>query len=186
VRWPLLLGAAAVLAAAIGLVVLVRGDDGPRPGAAPTASGARSTAGRAGLAPRPVHDPLVIDASPLPTAEEDAEARARVLAEYQRPPNLSPEVVKSNQRVKPMRQARDAYADGDYPLALERAQDVLALDPDDRQARMYAAMAACAMGDAGLAQAHADKMEPTQKVRAADKCKGHGITLRDVPDLPED
>jgi hypothetical protein len=184
VKVLLLMGGGVAVIAAIVVLVLIVADRPPASGQA-RAGAAEPTTASPGVH-RMAGGGTTPDAATLPTPEEEAEARARVLAEYRRPPNLSPDVVKSNQTVKPMREARDAYADGDFPLALDRAQDVLALDPRDRQARMYAAMAACGLGEVGIAQAHADKMEPAQKVRAAAKCKKHGVTLANVPVLPAD
>jgi hypothetical protein len=172
--------AVVVVAAGAGLIALV-GKGGPPAPSAPAPTAAASARARPEASPTTAD---AIDAGILPTAAETAEARARVLAEYKRPPNAAPGIVKSNQSKKPMRQVRDLYRAGDYPEAIARAKDVLALEPEQRQARMYLVMAACQMGDLPVAQAYLDQMPDGQKVRAAEKCAKMGVTLARVPAVP--
>jgi hypothetical protein len=125
------------------------------------------------------------DASPLPTPEEEAVVREKVLAEHPRSPNRDPDIIDNNFKSKPMRKARNAFHKGDYPAALEAAEAALAVEPDASSARVTAVLSACGMGERVIAQAHADKLDDMRKSRVARRCAKFGITLRGVVDVPD-
>jgi hypothetical protein len=123
--------------------------------------------------------------SALPAPDEVAEARARVIEEFERAPSLAPEILDQNYKAKPMRDARKSFARGDYPTALARAEDALAVEPDSHSARVVAVMSACAMNDAAVAQAHADKLDDLRKTRVARRCRQYGIMIKNVRPVDE-
>lgn len=122
--------------------------------------------------------PAAADESPLPTPAEQAEARARVAAERPRPAHMSPDLVVDHKlKVKPMRDARKAYQRGEYELALARSQDALAVEPGLKSARVLAALSACALGRAAVAQAHANELDTMRRNRVTSRCKSLGVAL---------
>ncbi|HUS67830.1 MAG TPA: hypothetical protein VMZ28_25015 [Kofleriaceae bacterium] len=125
------------------------------------------------------------DAAPLPTPEEDAEMREKVLAEHPRSPSHAPDIVDNNFKSRPMRKARNAFHKGDYPAALEAAEAALAVEPDSQSSRVLAVLSACGMGERASAQAHADKLDDMRKARVAKRCAKFGVTLRGVKDVPD-
>lgn len=165
------------------------GDHGPasaKPaaseGGSAAAAGATS-AGGPGLSHRMTSSEA--DASPLPTPEQEAEMRDRVIAERQRPPHMAPEIKDHGLLAKPQRDARDAFHTGDYATALARSQDALAVDPTNSSSRVMAALSACALGKRATAQAHADKLGDLNKWRVAERCQKFGIEIRGATPVDE-
>jgi hypothetical protein len=195
------LAGAALVVVALVAVLLVKarpgsgGDSGSAPsvaagGAASSGEGSSpSSAGTSSLAHRePIglsEMPAAPEPSPLPAPEEVVEARARVIDEFERAPNLAPEILDQNYKAKPMRDARKSFARGDYPTALARAEDALAVEPDSSSARVVAVMSACAMNEEAVAQAHAEKLDDLRKTRVARRCRQYGITIKNVRPVDE-
>lgn len=173
------------VAALVALVAVQSRGDGETEGATDRASDERAgeVAGRpveappreAGQAPARAAQQ---EASPLPTAAEQAEARRRVAAERERPAHLSPDLIMDHKlKARPMRDARKAYQRGEYELALARAQDALAVEPDLNSARVLAVLSACELGRSALARAHADQLDDMRRTRVMQRCKELGIEL---------
>ena len=189
-RIALAAGALAVVALVAALMIQARPESGGAEVAAPAPS--REVSGDALTAPgapRRMESPApaaVDDASPLPSPEDVQAARARVEAAHDRNPNRAPHILDNNLKAKPMRAARKAFARGDYPLALERAEDALAVEPEASSARVLAVLAACGLGESAIAQAHAEKLDDMRKSRVARRCSKLGVELRGMPDVPDD
>jgi hypothetical protein len=192
VRIALAAGALGVVALVVVLVIEAR--PGSSTGAAvPVEAASPALAGDAltapGSGPRRLQAapaPSIADASPLPGPDQVRESRARVLAEHERSPHRATHILDNNFKAKPMRDARKAFARGDYPLALERAEDALAVEPDASSARVLAAMAACGLGESAIAQAHANKLDDMRKSRVAQRCSKLGVELSGVRHVPDD
>jgi hypothetical protein len=174
-RIGLAAGALAVTALVIFLVIKTRqGPDdqasaaaatpGGEPGVAASASPRRMTAGPP-------------DASALPTPSEVAESKERVEKEHVRSPSHAPQILDNHLDAQPLREARKAMQKGDYETALKAAEDALAVE-ESNNARVMAVMAACSLGNAAKAQAHADKLDDMRKSRVAVRCKKFGIEIK--------
>ena len=164
------------------------GDGGPasaRPAAATTRGGTAEAAMSAGSRTPHRMTSTESDASPLPTPEQEAEMRTRVIGERQRPPHLAPEIKDHGLLAKPQRDARDAFHSGDYQTALARSQDALAVDPTSSSSRVLAALSACALGKRATAQAHADKLNDLNKWRVAERCQKFGIEIHGATPVDE-
>lgn len=171
-------------AAVVGLILLIavgmRGDDPPAPrsqqaersgdepakGTGPVRAGATEGAAR----------PAEIDDRQPP--EDDG--REPVNTEPFEPstyPHLAPEIKNNTATAKPMKAADRALRNGDFPVALEHAEEALRLDPTKNRARVIAVLAACGLSDGKLAQRHANQLDPMRYERVATKCRAQGVTL---------
>ena len=188
-RIALAAGALAVVALIAALMIQARPEsrEAEAPAPAPSA-GVAGDALTAPGAPRRMESaaPAAHDASPLPSPEDVRASRTRVEAAHDRNPNRAPHILDNNLKAKPMRAARKAFARGDYPLALERAEDALAVEPEASSARVLAVLAACGLGESAIAQAHAEKLDDMRKSRVARRCSKLGVELRGMPDVPDD
>lgn len=119
------------------------------------------------------------DASPLPSPEEVAAAKAEVEAEHIRSPSHAPQILDNHLDAQPLREARKAMQKGDYDTALKAAEAALAVE-ESSFARILAVMAACSLGNRAKAQAHADKLDDMRKARVAARCQKFGIEIRGV------
>jgi hypothetical protein len=192
------MGRAALAAGGLGVaalvgVLLIQSRPEDADGGDPAERAARPTesAPEPALAPRRMSSPSTGDGeaaaagdeeSALPTAEEVAEARKRVAAERTRPAHLSPDLVMDHKlKARPMRDARKAYKRGEYDVALARAEDALAVEPESNAARVLATLAACALGERAVARAHAGKLDEMRQGRVASKCEALGVDLDLTP-----
>ena len=88
------------------------------------------------------------------------------------------------QAVDPATAASAALDKGDYAKALALAEQVLAKDPKSETALDIAARAVCSTGDvsqADKAKGFLAKLDPQDRVVAAQVCKDHGITFPKPP-----
>jgi len=189
-RLALAAGAVAVVALVVVLMIEAQPDE-PAEVAVSPAEATEATAQAQPSSPTPRRmraepAPEISDASPLPTPAEVQEAKARVMAEHDKNPNRAPYILDNNFKAKPMRDARKAFSRGDYPTALQRAEDALAVEPDANSARVMAVLAACGMGEGAIAQAHADKLDDMRKSRVARRCEKLGVQLKGLVDVDPD
>lgn len=191
-----LLGGSAILVA--GLVVFLvieakRGTDDagadvvPEPVSAPAApeTTVPTAATPRRMASEDQPEPAEVE-SALPSEQDVAEAKERVMAEHPRSPNRAAEIIDNNFKARPMRSARKSFHRGDYPKALQGAEDALAVEPEAKSARVLAVLAACGMGEKAIAQAHADKLDDMRKARVARRCDKFGVDLAGIPNMPDD
>ena len=174
-------GALAVTALVVVLVVKIReSPDDDASAAAPATARGEPAAEATGTAPAPerMSSAGAADASALPTPAEVADSRARVEAEHVRSPSHAPYILDNNLQAQPLKEARRAMQKGDYETALAAAEDALSVEPDSNNARVMAVMAACSMGSASKAQAHADKLDDMRKSRVAVRCQKFGIEIK--------
>lgn len=173
-------GALAVTALVVVLVVKIREspDDDARAAAPVAAKGEAVEATGAAPAPRRLATDGPADASPLPTPAEVADSKERVESEHVRSPSHAPYILDNNLQAQPLKEARRAMQKGDYETALAAAEDALAVEPDSNNARVMAVMAACSLGSASKAQAHADKLDDMRKSRVAVRCQKFGIEIK--------
>lgn len=177
------LGAGALAVSALVVLLVVKTRESPddqasaAPGPAAPAQGEEAAAPGALPTPQRMAASGPPDASPLPTPEEVAEAKARVEAEHVRSPSHAPHILDNNLDAQPLRVARKAMQKGDYETALKAAEDALAVE-ESNNARVMAVMAACSMGSRAKAQAHADKLDDMRKSRVAVRCKKFGIEIK--------
>jgi hypothetical protein len=187
-----LAGAGLVVAILVGWLVIASRPDSGRPAVPGSSEVSATSAGHAPdrappSSPR-AGEPIVAsdddgddagdDAAALPTPEEVAEARQRVRAERPRPSHLSPALVMDHRlKAKPMRDARKAFQRGEYDVALARAEDALAVEPEANSARVLATLAACGLGDRAVARAHAGKLDPMRQGRVEKRCQALGVEL---------
>ena len=174
-------GALAVTALVVVLVVKIReSPDDDASAATPVAAKGEAEAEATGAAPAPrrLSTDGPADASPLPTPAEVAESKERVESEHVRSPSHAPYILDNNLQAQPLKEARRAMQKGDYETALAAAEDALAVEPDSNNARVMAVMAACSLGSASKAQAHADKLDDMRKSRVAVRCQKFGIEIK--------
>lgn len=184
------LGAGALAVAALIVVLVVKtraGSPEETPSAAAPAARTGEAAAESGsvAAPQRLSADGPADASPLPTPAEVAEAKARVEAEHVRSPSHAPYILDNNLDAQPLRVARKAMQKGDYETALKAAEDALAVE-ESNNARVMAVMAACSMGSASKAQAHADKLDDMRKSRVAVRCQKFGIEIKGAKPVDPD
>jgi len=178
-----------VLVAALVVVLVIKTRQSPdgetaSAGAAPSPTEPAPSAG-APAAPSPHRMTGPPDASPLPTPEEEAAARAQVEAEHIRSPSHSPDILDNHLDAQPLREARKAMQKGDYETALKASEAALSVE-ESSYARLLAVMAACSLGNRAKAQAHADKLDDMRKARVAARCQKFGIEIRGVKPVEED
>jgi hypothetical protein len=185
-RVGLTAGGVAVAALVVVLVIKIRQDpegETARAGTEPAASERTPAATPTAPAPHRMTGPP--DASPLPTPEEEAAARAQVESEHIRSPSHSPDILDNHLDAQPLKEARKAMQKGDYETALKASEAALAVE-ESSYGRMLAVMAACSLGNRAKAQAHADKLDDMRKARVAVRCQKFGIEIKGVKPVEQD
>jgi hypothetical protein len=70
------------------------------------------------------------------------------------------------------------FAGGEHELVLEKAEHILATDPDNAEAHAMAAIAACHLGNAALARRHYPRVHPAEHQAAVrERCAELGVKL---------
>jgi hypothetical protein len=182
-RVGLAAGGALVAVLVVVLVIKIRQSPEGETASAGAAPAAAEPAAPGAPTPRRMVGPP--DASPLPTPEEEAAARAQVEAEHIRSPSHAPQILDNHLDAQPLKEARKAMQKGDYQTALKASEAALAVE-DSNYARVLAVMAACSLGDRAKAQAHADKLDDMRKARVAARCQKFGIEIKGVKPVEED
>jgi cytoskeletal protein RodZ len=158
--------AAGVALAVVILIILVKKDDSK-----PTKSVATSSEGSAGESLPPPSTP---ERSPTP---EHAPTPAGSATESVEATIARPETAVAD--------AFAALTSGDAANALAIAEQVLAREPDHKGMKKVAAMAACALGKADVAQKYYEAAERSARANISSICQQHGIRLHAVAKRPE-
>jgi hypothetical protein len=182
--------AAGIAVATTAIVCGRRGDHPAVP--APASPDAAATATAAAPPPQPrVAPALAIDPQfgpphgdpPSDRAGDGRAGDAPDAAPAAREP--TPAELATAATVRHLSDARAAYADGDFALALTHAERALERSAGG-QARWIAALSACETGQVDRAQHHADHLDRRRFERVRDHCAGRAITLRHPYDPPAD